>query len=132
MPPSPESLRRALSDRVVVSDGAMGTMLQAAGGPDGLGLEDFQGHEGCNEILNITRPDIVREVHEAHLDVGVDCVTSNTFGANVANLGEYGIAERIYELARAGAAIAREAADAWASVDMRGNELLKRGSSNAR
>jgi 5-methyltetrahydrofolate--homocysteine methyltransferase len=128
MPPSPESLRRALSDRVVVSDGAMGTMLQAYD----LGLEDFQGHEGCNEILNITRPDIVREVHEAHLDVGVDCVTSNTFGANVANLGEYGIAERIYELARAGAAIAREAADAWASVDMRGNELLKRGSSNAR
>ena len=115
MPPSPESLRRALSDRVVVSDGAMGTMLQAYD----LGLEDFQGHEGCNEILNITRPDIVREVHEAHLDVGVDCVTSNTFGANVANLGEYGIAERIYELARAGAAIAREAADAWASVDMR-------------
>jgi len=128
MPPSPESLRRALSDRVVVSDGAMGTMLQAYD----LGLEDFQGHEGCNEILNITRPDIVREVHEAYLDVGVDCVTSNTFGANVANLGEYGIAERIYELARAGAAIAREAADAWASVDMRGNELLKRGSSNAR
>ena len=128
MPPSPESLRRALSDRVVVSDGAMGTMLQAYD----LGLEDFQGHGGCNEILNITRPDIVREVHEAHLDVGVDCVTSNTFGANVANLGEYGIAERIYELARAGAAIAREAADAWASVDMRGNELLKRGSSNAR
>jgi len=128
MPPSPESLRRALSDRVVVSDGAMGTMLQAYD----LGLEDFQGPEGCNEILNITRPDIVREVHEAHLDVGVDCVTSNTFGANVANLGEYGIAERIYELARAGAAIAREAADAWASVDMRGNELLKRGSSNAR
>ena len=128
MPPSPESLRRALSDRVVVSDGAMGTMLQAYD----LGLADFQGHEGCNEILNITRPDIVREVHEAHLDVGVDCVTSNTFGANVANLGEYGIAERIYELARAGAAIAREAADAWASVDMRGNELLKRGSSNAR
>ena len=128
MPPSPESLRRALSDRVVVSDGAMGTMLQAYD----LGLEDFQGHEGCNEILNITRPDIVRDVHEAYLDVGVDCVTSNTFGANVANLGEYGIAERIYELARAGAAIAREAADAWASVDMRGNELLKRGSSNAR
>ena len=128
MPPSPESLRRALSDRVVVSDGAMGTMLQAYD----LGLEDFQGPEGCNEILNITRPDIVREVHEAYLDVGVDCVTSNTFGANVANLGEYGIAERIYELARAGAAIAREAADAWASVDMRGNELLKRGSSNAR
>ncbi len=128
MPPSPESLRRALSDRVVVSDGAMGTMLQAYD----LGLADFQGHEGCNEILNITCPDIVREVHEAYLDVGVDCVTSNTFGANVANLGEYGIAERIYELARAGAAIAREAADAWASVDMRGNELLKRGSSNAR
>ncbi|HVN13413.1 MAG TPA: methionine synthase [Kineosporiaceae bacterium] len=106
-------LRRALAQRVVVADGAMGTMLQAAD----PSLDDFQGHEGCNEILNVTRPDVVRSVHDAYLAVGVDCVETNTFGANLGNLGEYGIHDRIRELARAGALIARDAADAWSSAD---------------
>ncbi|MHB1739533.1 MAG: methionine synthase [Actinomycetes bacterium] len=91
----------------------MGTMLQAAGPT----LEDFQGYEGCNEVLNVTRPDIVRGVHEAYLAVGVDAIETNTFGANTANLGEYGISDRIYELSRAGAALARDAADAFTSRD---------------
>jgi 5-methyltetrahydrofolate--homocysteine methyltransferase len=107
----PESLRRALSERVLVADGAMGTMLQA-GDPT---LEDFDGHEGCNEVLNVTRPDLVRSVHEAYLQVGVDCIETNTFGANLANLGEYGIADRIAELAGAGARIARQAADSFST-----------------
>ncbi|HEY5184528.1 MAG TPA: methionine synthase [Actinomycetes bacterium] len=107
----PSGLRRALAERVVVADGAMGTMLQA----HALSLEDFAGLEGCNEILNVTRPDVVRSVHDAFLEVGVDCVESNTFGANLANLSEYGIPERIRELAEAGARIAREAADAWST-----------------
>ncbi len=107
------SLRRALSERVLVADGAMGTMLQAA---DPL-LDDFEGHEGCNEILNVTRPDVVRSVHEAYLDVGVDAVETNTFGANLGNLGEYGIEERIGELALAGARIARSAADAYSTPE---------------
>ena len=80
-------LRQALNERVVVADGAMGTMLQAHDPT----LDDFQGLEGCNEILSVTRPDIVSSVHEAYLDAGVDCVTTNTFGANLSNLGEYGI-----------------------------------------
>jgi 5-methyltetrahydrofolate--homocysteine methyltransferase len=88
-------------------------MLQAAEPT----LDDFQGHEGCNEILNVTRPDVVRSVHDAYLAVGVDCIETNTFGANLGNLGEYGIEERIHELARAGAVIAREAADAWSTPD---------------
>ncbi|MET8578795.1 homocysteine S-methyltransferase family protein, partial [Streptomyces sp. NPDC005012] len=71
------ALREALASRVVVADGAMGTMLQA----QDPSLEDFQDLEGCNEILNVTRPDIVRSVHEAYLEVGVDCVETNTFGA---------------------------------------------------
>ena len=103
------SLREALSKRVVVADGAMGTMLQAAD----PSLDDFQGHEGCNEILNVTRPELVASVHDAYFAVGVDCVETNTFGANLANLGEYGISDRIYELAEAGAAIARRVADDW-------------------
>ena len=102
---------------MVVADGAMGTMLQAAGGPDGLGLEDFQGHEGCNEILSITRPDVVRSVHDAYFEVGCDAVETNTFGSNYANLAEYDIVDRIRETALAGARIARESADAWATPD---------------
>ncbi|MBA2531880.1 MAG: homocysteine S-methyltransferase family protein, partial [Nocardioidaceae bacterium] len=107
------SLRAALADRVVVADGAMGTMLQ---GYD-LGLDDFQGHEGCNEVLNVTRPDVVRAIHDAYLGVGADAIVTNTFGANLGNLGEYGIAGRIGELALTGAAVAREAADAWSNSD---------------
>ena len=102
-----DALRGALATRVVVADGAMGTMLQAQDPT----LEDFENLEGCNEILNITRPDIVRSVHEAYFGVGVDCVETNTFGANHAALGEYDIAERVHELSEAGARIAREVAD---------------------
>ncbi|MFI1396605.1 methionine synthase [Streptomyces sp. NPDC020681] len=102
-----EALREALATRVVVADGAMGTMLQAQDPT----LEDFQDLEGCNEILNVTRPDIVRSVHSAYFEVGVDCVETNTFGANLAALGEYDIPERVYELSESGARIAREVAD---------------------
>ena len=91
----------------------MGTMLQAAD----PSLEDFQGYEGCNEILNVTRPDLVSSVHEAYLMVGVDAIETNTFGANWANLAEYGIEDRIYELAFAGGEIARKAADAFATPE---------------
>ncbi|MFJ2910664.1 methionine synthase [Streptomyces sp. NPDC087228] len=102
-----EALREALATRVVVADGAMGTMLQA----QDPSLEDFQNLEGCNEILNVTRPDIVRSVHQEYFAVGVDCVETNTFGANLAALGEYDIAERVFELSESGARIAREVAD---------------------
>ena len=107
------ALRRALSQGTVIADGAMGTMLQAAD----PSLEDFQGHEGCNEILNVTRADLVASVHEAYLKVGVDAIETNTFGANWANLAEYGIEDRIYELAFAGGEIARKAADAFSTPD---------------
>ncbi len=102
-----------MASRVIIADGAMGTMLQAAD----PSLEDFQTHEGCNEILNVTRPDVVRSVHDAYLAVGVDAIETNTFGANWANLAEYGIEDRIYELAYEGAKIAREAADAFSTTE---------------
>ena len=91
----------------------MGTMLQS----HALTLDDFEGLEGCNEILNVTRPDVVRSVHDAYFAVGVDCVETNTFGANFANLAEYDIPERIFELAEAGARLAREVADGWSTPD---------------
>jgi 5-methyltetrahydrofolate--homocysteine methyltransferase len=91
----------------------MGTMLQAAN----PSLEDFENHEGCNEILNVSRPDIVRSVHDEYLAAGVDAIETNTFGANWSNLADYGIEDRIYELAYAGGKIAREAADAFSTPD---------------
>ncbi|HVV10667.1 methionine synthase [Amycolatopsis sp.] len=97
----------ALATRVVVADGAMGTALQA----HDLSLDDFAGLEGCNEILNVTRPDVVRGIHRGYLEAGADAVETNTFGANFANLAEYDIADRIFELAEAGARLARETAD---------------------
>ncbi|MFJ5532539.1 methionine synthase [Streptomyces sp. NPDC093261] len=115
-----DALREALAARVVVADGAMGTMLQAQDPT----LEDFQGLEGCNEILNLTRPDIVRSVHEAYFAVGVDCVETNTFGANHAAMAEYEIADRVYELSEAGARIAREVADTFAAEDDRQRWVL--------
>ena len=97
----------------MVADGAMGTMLQASDAT----VDDFESYEGCNEILNVTRPDIVTAVHEAYLDAGADCVTTNSFGANLGNLGEYEIADRIAELSEASARLARAAADRWTTPD---------------
>ncbi|MFD9213634.1 MULTISPECIES: methionine synthase [unclassified Streptomyces] len=115
-----DALRHALATRVVVADGAMGTMLQAQDPT----LDDFQDLEGCNEILNVTRPDIVRSVHSAYFEVGVDCVETNTFGANFAALGEYDIPERVFELSEAGARIAREVADEFTAATGRQRWVL--------
>jgi len=95
----------------VVADGAIGTMLQASDATE----DDFDGHEGCNEILNVTRPDVVTAIHEEYLDAGAECVTTNSFNANLTSLGEYGIADRIGELSFASAQLARAAADRFAT-----------------
>ena len=107
------SFGQALGTRVMVADGAMGTMIQARD----PSLADFQGHEGCNEVLNVTRPDLIADIHRAYFEVGVDCVETNTFGANWANLGEYGIEDRIHELAFAGARVARAVADEYSTLE---------------
>ncbi len=114
------ALREALATRVVVADGAMGTMLQA----QNPSLDDFQQLEGCNEVLNLTRPDIVRSVHEEYFAAGVDCVETNTFGANHSALGEYDIPERCIELSEAGARVARGVADEFAARDGRQRWVL--------
>lgn len=111
--PRAQALMNALDKRVVIADGAMGTMLQDRK----PSLEDFEGHEGCNEILNVTRPDIVLDVHNAYFETGIDCVETNTFGANWSNLSDYGIDDRIEELASAGAALARQSADEFTKKD---------------
>jgi 5-methyltetrahydrofolate--homocysteine methyltransferase len=104
-----------LAERVVIFDGAMGTNLQLAG----LGPDDFGGPqlEGCNEILVVTRPEVVAHVHDAFLAVGVDVIETNSFGAIAPVLAEYGIAERAMELNERAARLAREVASGWSTSD---------------
>ncbi len=103
----------ALKRRVVIGDGAMGTMLQAAD----LSLDDFRGLEGCNEILNESRPDVIRGIHRAYFEAGADVVSTNTFGCNLPNLADYDIADRIRDLSERGTRLAREVADEMGPSD---------------
>ena len=97
----------ALRERVLVFDGAMGTMLQNAG----LSLDDYQGKEGCSEILCVTRPDVVKGIHAADFEVGADAVETNSFGSSAIVLAEYDIADQVVPLNRLAARLAREVAD---------------------
>jgi len=101
----------ALAERVLICDGAMGTMIQRAG----LTLSDFAGKDGCNEILCRTRPDVIAEIHRQYFAAGADIVETNTFGSTQVVLAEYELADESYELSRRAAAIAREVADAMST-----------------
>ncbi len=103
--------RACLRDRVLIFDGAMGTAIQDRN----LGPDDFQGLEGCNELLVLSRPDVIREIHAAYLAVGCDAIETNSFGASRLVLGEYGLADRAYEINRAAAALAREVASGFST-----------------
>ncbi|MFZ0625667.1 MAG: methionine synthase [Acidimicrobiia bacterium] len=107
----------AIASGVVIFDGATGTNLQTIG----LTADDFgdESLEGCNELLNLTRPDVIRSLHSSFLDVGVDVVETNTFGAFAIPLAEYGLADRSYEIAAAGAQLARETVDQYMAGDGR-------------
>ncbi|REK11553.1 MAG: hypothetical protein DWQ40_12245, partial [Actinobacteria bacterium] len=96
----------AVESGIVIFDGATGTNLQTVG----LTAEDFGGpqFEGCTDILNVTRPDVIKDLHRSFLEVGVDVVETNTFGAFAVPLGEYGIADRSFEIAYEGTRLARE------------------------
>jgi 5-methyltetrahydrofolate--homocysteine methyltransferase len=104
---------RALDERIIVFDGAFGTYVQDLD----LGPEDFGGpnFEGCNEILAVTRPDVIAQMHDAFLSVGVDAIETATFGSFSLVLNEYGIGDRAYEISQAAALIAREVADSYHS-----------------
>ena len=111
-----EELFRELSRRILVLDGAMGTMIQS----HGLGEADFRGERfrdhprdlrGNNDLLSLTRPDVIGTIHGAYLDAGADIITTNTFNATAISQADYGMEELAYELNRASARLAREAAD---------------------
>jgi 5-methyltetrahydrofolate--homocysteine methyltransferase len=118
-----QALEDALATRVLVLDGAMGTMLQQRN----LTAEDFGGPalEGCNENLVFTRPDVIRDVHRAYYEAGSDIVETNSFGSTRIVLAEYGLEAKTYEANRVSAQLAREAA---AEVGKPGRLLFVAGS----
>src|SRR5499426_2789856 len=109
------ALARAFDGRILVFDGAMGTMIQARD----LSAQDFGGREleGCNEHLNLTRPHVIGEIHRGYLEAGADCISTNTFGCAPYVLAEYGLANRCHDITLAAARIAREAADSASTPD---------------
>lgn len=109
---SNNEMKKLLAERIPVFDGAMGTYLQ------GFGLKeaDYAGHEGLNEILSISKPEAIQQVHEDYLAAGADFVETNTFGANAAVLAEYGLTARVREFNLASVKLARSAADKYSSA----------------
>ncbi len=108
------ALRELLRERILVLDGAMGTMLQQVN----LTAEDFGGPhlEGCNENLVITRPDVVLGIHRKYLEAGSDIIETNSFGSTPIVLAEYGLGEHAHEISRRAAALARQAADEFSTA----------------
>ncbi|MDR9854090.1 methionine synthase [Paenibacillus sp. VCA1] len=109
------SLQEIMKDRILILDGAMGTMIQQVQ----LGPQDFGGEEleGCNEMLVLTRPDVIEEIHEKYLEAGADLIETNTFGATSVVLAEYDIPEKAAEINLKAAEIARLAADKFSTPD---------------
>ncbi len=116
------TIKEALKDRILVLDGAMGTMVQRYG----LGESDFRGTllaghgkqlKGNNDILVLTRPDVIREIHTRYLDAGADIIETSTFNANRISQAEYGCEHLCAEINRSAAAMARELADKFSTPE---------------
>jgi len=111
-----------MKQRILILDGAMGTMIQSYR----LEEADYRGErfadcpselKGNNDLLSLTQPQIIREIHSAYLDAGADIIETNTFNSNTVSMADYGMETLVYELNRAGAAIAREATDHIATAE---------------
>jgi 5-methyltetrahydrofolate--homocysteine methyltransferase len=109
------ALRHAITERILVLDGAMGTAIQAMD----LTADDFGGAalEGCNEHLVLTRPDAIQRVHQGYIDAGADIIETDSFGGTRIVLAEYGLQDKVYEINHAAARLAREVADAASTAD---------------
>ncbi len=106
-------LKDKLKQTPLLLDGAGGTWLQG----QTITAEQWGDVEGCNEWLNLSAPDIIRGLHRAYLEAGSDIIETNTFGAAPATLGEYDLADRAYEISKAGAQLARECADKFSTPE---------------
>jgi len=102
---------QAVNERVVIYDGAMGTSIQERRPT----VDDFWGKEGCNELLVLSRPDIIRDIHAGYLEAGCDVIETNTFGATSIVLGEYELAQQAGEINRAAAGLARDVASQFST-----------------
>ena len=114
------ALKQALTERILLLDGAMGTMIQAFK----LNESDYRGErfrdwqsdlKGNNDLLSITRPHVIQDIHRQYLEAGADIIETNTFNSIAPSMGDYGMASLVEELNRSAARIAREAADAFAA-----------------
>src|SRR3954451_14092398 len=104
-------LLEALHDRVLLCDGGMGSRVQA------LTLDidkDYWGRENCTDVLTLSRPDLVRDIHRGYFAAGADMVETNTFGASPVTLGEFDLADRAFEINKIAGELAREAAEGFA------------------
>src|ERR1700744_6674873 len=111
-------IREHLQQRILVIDGAMGTMIQRYQ----LTEDDFRGErfsnhpsdlKGNNDLLNITRPDVIKEIHREYIEAGADIIETNTFSTQRISLADYHLEELAYELSYEGARLAREVADEY-------------------
>jgi 5-methyltetrahydrofolate--homocysteine methyltransferase len=102
-------LLATLRDRVLILDGAMGTQIQAAN----LSIDEYWGKEGNSEVLNLSRPDVIADIHRRYFEAGADAVETNTFGASLVVQGEYDMADQVHELNVVGARIAKEVASGF-------------------
>src|SRR5437773_11617084 len=115
-PDRTDELRTLLSRRILILDGAMGTTIQGYR----LSESDFRGERfaasprdlrGNNDLLTLTRPEVIREIHSTYLEAGADIIETNTFNSNAPSQADYGLERHVYELNHAAAKLAREAAD---------------------
>ena len=115
LPERSARLADELRRRILVLDGAMGTMIQSRG----LAAADFGGakREGCNEHLNLTRPDVIASIHDAYLEAGADLISTNTFGCAPYVLAEYDLADRCHDITLAAARLCRQAAERASTPD---------------
>src|SRR6476660_4985640 len=112
------TLETQLAKRILVLDGAMGTMIQR----HDLTEADFRGErfrahphdlKGDNDLLVLTRPDVIAGIHRQYLEAGADIIETNTFNGTAVSQGDYGLEHLAYEINLAGARLARAAADEW-------------------
>src|SRR4051794_31679753 len=118
----PEPLIELLERRIVVLDGSWGVLIQSSvRGEDAYRGERFSAHPrdvaGDPDLLNITRPEIVREIHDAYFEAGADIATTNTFTATSIGQADYGLGAAVHEMNAEGARLARAAADRWSTAD---------------
>lgn len=117
-----KTLREVIKDRIIILDGAMGTMIQQYG----LEEDDFRGYryrnaegmmKGNNDMLNLTRPDVIEDIHTKYLMAGADIITTNTFSSQRVSQADYGLETSAREMALEGARIARKAADRYSTEE---------------